>query len=75
VFRHRVVERLQGLQAPTLLTADASDPTRAGLATISAACPQLRCELLEASDDPARTPDKAQRIEAFLSREPPGSRT
>ncbi len=75
VFRHRVVERLQGMRQPTLLTADASDPTRAGLGTIAAACPQLHCDLLEASDDPARTPDKAQRIDAFLSRARPGSQT
>jgi pimeloyl-ACP methyl ester carboxylesterase len=59
VFRHRVVERLRELRQPTLLTADASDPTRAGLATIEAACPHLRFEEL--------TPDKALRIDAFFS--------
>jgi pimeloyl-ACP methyl ester carboxylesterase len=66
VFQHRVLERLQALHVPTLLTADASDPTRSGLRTIAKACPQLRCDLLNPSDDPARTPGKAQRIAAFL---------
>jgi pimeloyl-ACP methyl ester carboxylesterase len=75
VFRHRVVERLRDLRQPTLLTADASDPTRAGLATIAAHCPQLHCELLEPSEDPALTPDKAGRIDAFLSPAPRESRT
>lgn len=67
VFRHRVVERLQALTQPTLLTADMSDPTRSGLRAIAAACPQLSCDLLDPSADPARTPGKTQRIEAFLA--------
>jgi pimeloyl-ACP methyl ester carboxylesterase len=66
VFRHPVVERVQALRQPTLLTADASDPTSPGLRAIAKACPQLRCDLLDPSDDPARTPGKAQRIAAFL---------
>jgi pimeloyl-ACP methyl ester carboxylesterase len=66
VFRHRVIERVAALSQPTLLTADASDPTRAGLRALAAACPRLHCDLLDASADPARTPGKAQRIDAFL---------
>ncbi|MEZ5457818.1 MAG: alpha/beta hydrolase [Steroidobacteraceae bacterium] len=77
VFRHRVVERVAALSQPTLLTADASDPTRAGLRELVAACPRLHCDLLQTSTDPARTPGKAQRIDAFLLSPPapPGSRT
>ncbi len=77
VFRHRVIERVAALSQPTLLTADASDPTRAGLRALAAACPRLHCDLLDASADPARTPGKAQRIDAFLLSPPaaPGSRT
>jgi pimeloyl-ACP methyl ester carboxylesterase len=66
VFRHRVVERLREVRQPVILMADASDPTRSGLDTVASACPQIRCELLGASTDPARTPDKPGRIRAFL---------
>jgi hypothetical protein len=66
VFRHRVVERLREVRQPVILMADASDPTRSGLDTVASACPQIRCELLGASTDPARTSDKPGLIRAFL---------